>query len=61
MVCCQRAGGHRQEVRMINFEEEIAKFQPSLEVDDVEDAIYNSDLTDVTDIIRDMLKETTMR
>ncbi len=42
---------------MINFEEELKKFQPSLEVDQAEDAIYNNDSTDVTDIIRDMLKE----
>lgn len=42
---------------MINFEEEIAKFQPSLEVDQAEEAIYNNDLTDATDIIKELLKE----
>lgn len=42
---------------MINFEEEIEKFQPSLEVDEAEDAIYNNDVTDVTDIIQDILSE----
>lgn len=42
---------------MINFEEEIAKFQPSLEVDQAEEAIYNNDLTDATDIIKEILKE----
>ena len=31
---------------MINFDEEIQKFQPSLEVEDAEDAIYNNDITD---------------
>jgi hypothetical protein len=36
---------------MINFEEEIKKFQPSLEVEEAEDAIYNNDIPDVTDII----------
>ena len=35
---------------MINFEEEIKKFSPSLEVEDLEDTIYNQDLTDVADI-----------
>ncbi len=42
---------------MINFEEEIKKFQPSLDVDQAEDAIYQNDLTDVTDIIQDIMKE----
>lgn len=42
---------------MINFDEEIKKFQPSLEVDQAEDAIYQNDLTDVTDIIQDIIKE----
>lgn len=42
---------------MINFDEEIAKFKPSLEVEDAEDAIYGNDSTDVNDIIRDILKE----
>lgn len=41
---------------MINFEEEIAKFEPSLEIDEAEDAIYNNDMTDVTDIIKEILK-----
>lgn len=42
---------------MINFEEELKKFQPSLEVEEAEDAIYNRDLTDMTDIMQEMLKE----
>ncbi len=42
---------------MINFEEELKNFEPSLEVEDAEDAIYNHDLTDVTDIISEMLQE----
>lgn len=42
---------------MINFEEELAKYQPSLEVDQAEETIYNNDLTDATDIIKDILKE----
>lgn len=42
---------------MINFDDEIEKFQPSLEVEQAEDAIYKNDSTDVTDLIRDMLKE----
>ena len=43
---------------MLNFGEEIKKFQPSLEVDDTEDAIYNTNsTTDVTDIVLELLKE----
>ena len=43
---------------MINFEEELKKFSPSLEVGEAEEAIYNRDVTDVTDILREMLKDT---
>ncbi len=43
---------------MINFEEEIKKFHPSLEIDEAEDAIYNNNITDMTDILLDMIKET---
>ena len=42
---------------MINFEEELKKFEPSMEVEDAEDAIYNRDLTDMMDILQEMLKE----
>ena len=42
---------------MINFEEELKKFHPSLEVEDVEDAIYNQDMTDMADVLVKMLKE----
>ena len=33
---------------MIDFDEEIKKFKPSLEVEDAEDAIYNNDVPDIT-------------
>lgn len=42
---------------MINYEEELKKFQPCLDVDDAEGAIYKQDLTDVSDILKEMLKE----
>jgi hypothetical protein len=42
---------------MIDFEEEIKKFHPSLEVEEAEDAIYNNDLTDGIDIMMELLKE----
>ena len=43
---------------MLNYEEEIKKFQPSLEVEDIEDAVYQEDLTDMTDIIREVVEQT---
>ncbi|MDD6572899.1 MAG: hypothetical protein PUF12_11005 [Thermoflexaceae bacterium] len=46
---------------MINYDEEIKKFQPSLEVDEAEDAIYNNDMPDVTDIINRIMNELAMR
>lgn len=42
---------------MLDFEEELKNFEPSLEVEEAEDAIYNHDLTDVTDIIAQILRE----
>lgn len=42
---------------MINFEEELKKFHPSLEVEEAEDAIYNHDSTDMTDILRELIRE----
>lgn len=42
---------------MINYEEELARFKPSLEVDQAEDAIINSDLTDMTDIMLQLIKD----
>lgn len=42
---------------MINFEEEIKKFSPSPEVEDLEDAVYNQDLTDAVDLFVRMSKD----
>ena len=42
---------------MINFEEELKKFHPSLEVEDAEEAIYNQDLTDMADLMVKVVKE----
>lgn len=40
----------------INFEEEIEHFKPSLEVEAVGEAIVKSDLTDMSDIMMELLK-----
>lgn len=42
---------------MIDFEEELKKFHPSLEVEDAEEAIYNQDLTDAADVLIGLLKK----
>ncbi len=42
---------------MINFEEELKKFHPSIEVDDAEQAIYNQDLTDMADVLVKLVKD----
>ena len=42
---------------MIDFDEEIKKFQPSLEVDDAEEANYNNDVPDITDLIAKIMED----
>ena len=42
---------------MIDFEEELSHYKPSLEIEAVEDAIGKNDLTDMTDIMVDLIKE----
>lgn len=42
----------------INFEEELKHFKPSLEIEEIGDAIVKSDLTDMSDIMMELLKQT---
>ncbi len=42
---------------MLDFEEELKKFRPSMEVGEVEAAIGKEDLTDMTDLMVELLKE----
>ena len=42
---------------MITFDEEIKKFHPSLEISDVENAIYNQDMKDMVDVMLKMTKD----
>lgn len=42
---------------MLDFEEEIRRFTPSMEVGEVEDAIVKEDLTDMTDLMVELLKD----
>ena len=51
------SGGGKEQDTLIDFEEEIERFKPSLDVEAVEDAIVKSDLTDMTDIMMELIKE----
>ena len=42
---------------MIDFEEELKKFEPSMEVEEAEEEIQKLDLTDLTDILRQMTEQ----
>ena len=41
---------------MLNFEEEIKKFKPSLETEEIEDAVYKKDLSDMQDLLREAME-----
>ena len=43
-------------IQMLNFEEELKKFKPCLEVEDIEEAVYKEDLTDMTDLLKELQK-----
>ena len=42
---------------MINFEEELKKFQPSMDIEQTQDAVYSNKYEGVTDVVKDLLKE----
>lgn len=46
---------------MIDFEEELKKFEPNMEVEEAEEEIQKRDLTDMTDILRQMAAQQTRR
>ena len=43
---------------MLDYEEELKKFKPSLEVEDIEDAVYKEDLTDVKELLKQVMDQT---
>ena len=45
---------------MINFKDEIQRFKPSLDVGDIEQAIAKSDLTDMSDIMLQLIRDATL-
>ena len=42
---------------MIDFEEELKKFKPSLEIDETENAILEADENDMVDLMIKMMNE----
>ena len=42
---------------MLNFEEELKKFKPCLEVEEIEEAVYQEELTDMTDILKKVMEQ----
>ena len=40
---------------MIDYEEELKKFEPCLDVTDAEEAIYDKELTDILDVLQEVL------
>ena len=44
-------------IQMLNYEEELKKFKPSLEVEDIEEAVYQEDLSDMTDLLKQVMDQ----
>lgn len=42
---------------MLDYEEELKKFKPSLEVEEIEDAVYQEDLSDMTDLLKQIMDQ----
>ena len=42
---------------MLDYEEELKKFKPSLEVEDIEDAVYQEALSDMTDLLKQVMDQ----
>ena len=42
---------------MIDYEEELKKFEPCLDVTDAGGAIYERELTDILDVLQEVLRE----
>ena len=44
---------------MLDYEKELKNFKPSLEVEEIEDAIYQEDLSDMTDLLKQVMDQKT--
>ncbi len=52
-----RESVNKGEINMIDYEEELKKFEPCLDVTDAEGAIYDRELTDILDVLQEVLRE----
>ena len=44
---------------MLDNEKELKNFKPSLEVEEIEDAVYQEDLSDMTDLLKQVMDQKT--
>ena len=44
---------------MLDYEKELKNFKPSLEVEEFEDAVYQEDLSDMTDLLKQVMDQKT--
>ena len=44
---------------MLDYEKELKNFKPSLEVEEIEDAVYKEDLSDMTDLLKQVMDQKT--
>ena len=42
---------------MLDYEEELKKFKPSLEIEDIEEAVYQEDLSDMSDLLKQVMEQ----
>ena len=47
----------RGKMAQIHYEEELKKFKPSLEVEEIEEAVYQEDLSDMTDLLKQVMDQ----
>lgn len=44
---------------MLDYEKELKNFKPSLKVEEIEDAVYQEDLSDMTDLLKQVMDQKT--
>ena len=44
---------------MLDYEKELKNFKPSLEVEEIEDAVYQEDLSEMTDLLKQVMDQKT--
>ena len=44
---------------MLDYEKELKNFKPSLEVEEIEEAVYQEDMSDLTDLLKQVMDQKT--